>query len=129
MSYRTLWRAHYTRLALRCLSGYTDLTETHNSIWEYKRMLLFTQKKDHLLDAVFLAKSLSSSEKIVALCLLWRVNEHGWADPTLRELSDMSRLHKRTVRNALRALEDKIELSVRFTGRSSRYTFIQWTML
>jgi hypothetical protein len=41
----------------------------------------------------------------------------------------MSRLHKRTVRNALRALEDKIELSVRFTGRSSRYTFIQWTML
>ena len=92
-------------------------------------MLLHTQKKDHLLDAVFLAKSLSSSEKIVALCLLWRVNEHGWADPTLRELSDMARLHKRTVRNALRSLEEKIELSVKFTGRGSRYTFIQWSML
>ena len=91
-------------------------------------MLLYTQKKDHLLGAIFLAKSLSSSEKIVALCL-WRVNEHGWADPTLRELSDMSRLHKRTVRNALRGLEDKIELDVKFTGRGSRYTFIQWSML
>ena len=95
----------------------------------YKDMLLYKQKKDHLMTVLFQAKSLNTSEKIVALALIHLVNEKGWSSASMRELGDLCRLHKKTVKYVVRSLEEKIDLNYERSGRCYRYRFPQWDVL
>jgi hypothetical protein len=92
-------------------------------------MLLYEEKKSHMMSVLFRARSLSSSEKLVALSLIWLTNEQGWSSPSSAELAEMSRLHERTVRYTIRSLEKKIDLNFSFSGRRNRYRFPQWDYL
>ena len=92
-------------------------------------MLLFGEKKSHMMSVLFRAKSLKTSEKIVALSLIWLTNEEGWSSPSGAELAAICRLHERTVWYTLRSLEKKIDLSFSTMGRRNRYRFPQWDYL
>jgi len=92
-------------------------------------MLLHVEKKSHMMAVLFRAQSLNTSEKIVALSLIWLTNEEGWSSPSAAELATMCRLHERTVRYTLRSLEKKIELNYVSSGRRNRYRFPQWDYL
>jgi hypothetical protein len=50
-------------------------------------MLLYEEKKSHMMSVLFRARSLSSSEKLVALSLIWLTNEQGWSSPSSAELA------------------------------------------
>jgi len=92
-------------------------------------MLLYAEKKNHMMSVLFRAKSLNTSEKIVALSLIWLTNEEGWASPSSAELAEMCRLHERTVRYTIRSLEKKVDLNFASYGRRNRYRFPQWDYL
>ena len=92
-------------------------------------MLTFQQKKDFMMAQLFQAKSLNSSEKLVALCMVFKIDDHGRSDIRVTELSDMARRHERTIRHIIHALQAKIDLHVTFSQGKNVYTFIQWAQL
>ena len=92
-------------------------------------MLTFKQKREHLLTVIFMAKGLSSSEKLVALCLAFNIDDSGRSKIKMDELSQMSRLHLRHVRKMVRALENKIDLNVRHGSRGNTFYFPQWAQI
>jgi len=92
-------------------------------------MLLYKQKKDHLMTVLFQARSLNTSEKMVALTLIWLVNERGWTTASMSELGVLCRLHKKTVKYVVRSLEKKVDLNYERSGRCYRYRFPQWDVL
>ena len=92
-------------------------------------MLTFQQKREHLLTVIFMATGLSSSEKLVALCLAFNIDDSGRSTLKMNQLSQMSRLHLRHVRKMVRVLESKIDLNVRHGGRGNTYFFPQWSHL
>ncbi len=94
-------------------------------------MLTYHQKKDFILTQLFQARSLSASEKLVALCMVYKyIDDRGRCEVSLAELSQMARRNHRTTRRIIKALEDKIDLKVnRKRGTTSSYTFVQWAQL
>jgi hypothetical protein len=92
-------------------------------------MLTYKQKREYLLTVIFQARGLSSSEKLVALCLAFNIDDSGRSTLKMNQLSQMSRLHLRHVRKMVRVLENKIDLKVRQGGRGNTYYFPQWAEL
>jgi len=92
-------------------------------------MLTYQQKKDILTVELFQSQRLNSSEKLVALCMAFMVDDRGNVDIRLPQLAYMSRLHKRTVIRVLKALAKKISLETSVEGRKNIYYFVQWRHL
>ena len=92
-------------------------------------MLTYQQKKDILTVTLFQSQRLGSSEKLVALCMVFNIDDKGHVDMRLPEISYMSRLHKRTVISIIKTLSDKIGLEVSVKGRKNIYYFVQWKSL
>ena len=94
-------------------------------------MLTYQQKKEFIMTQLFQAQSLDSSEKLVALCLVFKyIDDHGRCEASITALSTMARRHRRTIERIIESLESKINLKVsRSNGTVSVYTFIQWAEL
>jgi len=95
------------------------------------KMLTYHQKKEFIMTQLFQAQSLDSSEKLVALCLVFKyIDDRGRCEASITDLAKMARRHRRTIERIIESLEDKIKLDVRRSnGTTSVYTFIQWAEL
>ena len=92
-------------------------------------MLTYQQKKDILTVELFQSQRLSSSEKLVALCMAYMIDDRGRVDMRMPQLSYMSRLSVRTVIRVLKSLAEKISLETNVEGRRNVYHFVQWRHL
>lgn len=92
-------------------------------------MLTYQQKKDILTVQLFQSQRLTSSEKLVALCMACMIDDRGQVDMRMSQLSYMSRLHVRTVIRVLKSLAEKISLETNVEGRGNVYYFVQWSHL
>ncbi len=94
-------------------------------------MLTYQQKKEFIMTQLFQAQSLNSSEKLVALCLVFKyIDDRGRCEAPITDLANMARRHRRTIEHILESLETKIKLDVkRANGITSVYTFVQWAEL
>ena len=92
-------------------------------------MLTYQQKKDILTVQLFQSQRLTSSEKLVALCMAFMIDDRGNVDIRMPQLASMSRLHKRTVIRVLKSLAEKINLETNVAGRRNVYYFVQWRKL
>ena len=90
-------------------------------------MLTFDEKKHYLLNALFRSNRLTSSEKIVALAMAFKINPDGSSNLTLREIGELSSLTKVTVKVCIGRLEEKIGLDVLRTPKKNYYRFTQWS--
>ena len=94
-------------------------------------MLTYQQKKEFIMTQLFQAQSLDSSEKLVALCLVFKyIDDRGRCEAPIADLAKMARRHRRTIERIIESLETKIKLDVkRANGTTSVYTFVQWAEL
>ena len=92
-------------------------------------MLTYQQKKDILTVQLFQSQRLTSSEKLVALCMAYMIDDRGQVDMRMPQLAFMSRLHKRTIIRVLKSLAEKINLETNVEGRRHVYYFVQWRHL
>jgi|TARA_Y100000310_G_scaffold280023_1_gene299492 hypothetical protein len=94
-------------------------------------MLTFQQKKEFIMTQLFQAQSLDSSEKLVALCMVFKyIDDRGRCVAPIADLAKMARRHRRTIERIINSLEKKINLDVTYkNGTVSVYTFIQWAEL
>ena len=92
-------------------------------------MLTYQQKKDILTVQLFQSQRLTSSEKLVALCMACMIDDRGLVDMRMSQLAYMSRLHVRTVIRVLKSLAEKISLETNVEGRGNVYYFVQWRHL
>ena len=92
-------------------------------------MLTYQQKKDILTVQLFQSQRLTSSEKLVALCMAYMIDDRGQVDMRMPQLAFMSRLHKRTIIRVLKSLAEKINLETNVEGRRNVYYFVQWRHL
>ena len=92
-------------------------------------MLTFQEKREYLLTVLFRSKSLSSSEKLVALALAFKIDYTGITRITQAELGAMSSMNKKSARRNLYRLKEKIGLEIIKSGRSNEYRFIQWNQI
>jgi len=92
-------------------------------------MLTYQQKKDILTVQLFQSQRLTSSEKLVALCMACMIDDRGRVDMRMSQLAYMSRLHVRTVIRVLKSLAEKISLETNVEGRGNVYYFVQWRHL
>ena len=91
-------------------------------------MLNVSEKKDFLMAQLFRAETLSSKEKLVGLCLAFKLDDNGCSDVKMSELRSLTGMSSKTAYLSLRGLNKKISLEISKRGRSNRYRFPQWTM-
>jgi len=91
-------------------------------------MLNVSEKKDFLMAQLFRAETLSSKEKLVALCLAFKLDDNGCSDVKMSELRNLTAMSRKTAYLSLRGLNEKINLEISKRGRNNRYRFPQWTM-
>jgi len=89
-------------------------------------MLTYQEKREYLMTVLFRAKSLSKSEKLVALALAFKIDYTGVTRMTQAEIGSMASLTPKGVRLVLQSLTRKIELEVRKAKGRNTYYFIQW---
>ena len=92
-------------------------------------MLTYEQNKEILTGQLFQSHRLTSSEKLVALCMAYMIDDRGQVDMRMPHLAFMSRLHKRTIIRVLKSLAEKINLETNVEGRRNVYYFVQWRHL
>ena len=91
-------------------------------------MLNVSEKKDFLMAQVFRAQSLSPKEKLVALCLAFKLDDQGCSDVRMSELMELTGMSRKTAYLSIQGLKGKIQLDVIKRGRANHYLFPQWKM-
>ena len=92
-------------------------------------MLTFTEKREYLLSVLLRAKSLSTTEKMVAVAMAFKVDDHGIVDLRMDEIAVLSSMTIRGLRDVLKRLHDKIDLDIRKGKAKNTYYFVQWKLL
>ena len=70
-------------------------------------MLTLQEKKDHVLNVLFRAESLSPTEKLVAVAMVFKINDNGVVDLRMAEIATLSSLTIRGLREVLKRLQSK----------------------
>ena len=70
-------------------------------------MLTFPEKKEHLLNILLRAETLSPTEKLVAVAMVFKISDNGVVDLRMKELAELSSLSVRGLRDVLKRLQSK----------------------
>ena len=92
-------------------------------------MLTFTEKKEHLLNILLRAETLSPTEKLVAVAMVFKISDNGVVDLRMKEIAELSSLTVRGLREVLKRLQAKRIFDTRFHGAKKTYSFPMWRML
>ena len=92
-------------------------------------MLTFQEKREYLISVLLRAKSLSTTEKMVAVAMAYKVDDHGVVDLRMDEIAALSSMTVRGLRDVLKRLHAKIDLDIRNGKAKNTYYFVQWKLL
>jgi|TARA_R100000656_G_scaffold37856_1_gene31947 hypothetical protein len=92
-------------------------------------MLTFKEKREHILDVLFRAQSLSPTEKLVSVVMVFKINDDGVVDLRMSEIALLSSLSVRGLRDVLKRLQAKQIFDTRYHEAKKTYYFGMWRML
>ena len=92
-------------------------------------MLTFKEKREHVLNVLLRSQSLSPTEKLVAVAMVFKINDNGVVDLRMIEIATLSSLTIRGLRDVLKRLQAKRIFDTRFHGAKKTYSFPMWRML
>ena len=92
-------------------------------------MLTFTEKKEHLLNILLRAETLSPTEKLVAVAMVFKISDNGVVDLRMKEIAELSSLSVRGLRDVLKRLQAKKIFDTRYHSAKKTYYFVMWRML
>ena len=92
-------------------------------------MLTFKEKREHVLNVLLRSQSLSPTEKLVAVAMVFKINDNGVVDLRMVEIATLSSLTIRGLRDVLKRLQAKRIFDTRFHGAKKTYSFVMWRML
>ncbi len=92
-------------------------------------MLTFTEKKEHLLNILLRAETLSPTEKLVAVAMVFKISDNGVVDLRMNEIAQLSSLSVRGLRDVLKRLQAKKIFDTRYHEAKKTYYFAMWRML
>ena len=92
-------------------------------------MLTFKEKKEHVLNVLLRSQSLSPTEKLVAVAMVFKINDNGVVDLRMVEIATLSSLTIRGLREVLKRLQAKKIFDTRFHNAKKTYYFAMWRML
>jgi predicted transcriptional regulator len=92
-------------------------------------MLTLTEKREHVLNVLLRAETLSSTEKLVAVVMVFKINDLGVVDLRMSEIAQLSSLTTRGIRYVLKRLQEKNIFDARYQGAKKTYSFVMWRML
>ena len=92
-------------------------------------MLTFQEKREHLLNVLLRAESLTTVEKMVAIAMVFKIQDNGVVDLRMTEIASLSSLTVRGLRDVLKRLNQKIGLDIRGGASRNTYYFVQWRLL
>ncbi len=92
-------------------------------------MLTFTEKKEHLLNILLRAETLSPTEKLVAVAMVFKISDNGVVDLRMKEIAELSSLSVRGLRDVLKRLQAKKIFDTRYHSAKKTYYFVMWRLL
>ena len=92
-------------------------------------MLTFTEKKEHLLNILLRAETLSPPEKLVAVAMVFKISDNGVVDLRMNEIAQLSSLSVRGLRDVLKRLQAKKIFDTRYHSAKKTYYFVMWRLL
>jgi hypothetical protein len=92
-------------------------------------MLTFKEKREHVLNVLLRSQSLSPTEKLVAVAMVFKINDNGVVDLRMVEIATLSSLTIRGLRDVLKRLQAKKIFDTRFHNAKKTYYFAMWRML
>ena len=92
-------------------------------------MLTFIEKKEHVLNVLLRAETLSPTEKLVAVAMVFKINDNGVVDLRMKEIAELSSLTIRGLRDVLKRLQVKNIFDIRYHNAKKTYYFLMWRML
>ena len=92
-------------------------------------MLTFTEKKEHLLNILLRAETLSPTEKLVAVAMVFKISDNGVVDLRMKEIAELSSLSVRGLRDVLKRLQAKKIFDTRYHSAKKTYYFVMWRRL
>ena len=92
-------------------------------------MLTFKEKREHVLNVLLRSQSLSPTEKLVAVAMVFKINDNGVVDLRMVEIATLSSLTIRGLRDVLKRLQAKQIFDTRFHNAKKTYYFAMWRML
>ena len=75
------------------------------------------------------AETLSSTEKLVAVAMVFKINDLGVVDLRMKEIAELSSLTVRGLRDVLKRLQAKNIFDTRYHEAKKTYYFAMWRML
>ena len=75
------------------------------------------------------AETLSSTEKLVAVAMVFKINDLGVVDLRMSEIAQLSSLTIRGLRDVLKRLQAKQIFDTRYHEAKKTYYFAMWRML
>ena len=92
-------------------------------------MLTFKEKREHVLNVLLRSQSLSPTEKLVAVAMVFKINDNGVVDLRMVEIATLSSLTIRGLRDVLKRLQAKKIFDTRYHEAKKTYYFAMWRML
>ena len=92
-------------------------------------MLTFPEKKEHLLNILLRAETLSPTEKLVAVAMVFKIGDNGVVDLRMKEIAELSSLSVRGLRDVLKRLQAKKIFDTRYHNAKKTYYFVMWRLL
>ena len=92
-------------------------------------MLTLTEKREHVLNVLLRAETLSSTEKLLAVAMVFKINDLGVVDLRMSEIAQLSSLTIRGLRDVLKRLQAKQIFDTRYHEAKKTYYFAMWRML
>ena len=92
-------------------------------------MLTLVEKREHVLNVLLRAETLSPTEKLVAVAMAFKINDNGVVDLRMNEIAQLSSLTVRGLRDVLKRLQVKNIFDTRYHNAKKTYYFVMWRML
>ena len=92
-------------------------------------MLTFIEKKEHVLNVLLRAETLSPTEMLVAVAMGFKISDNGVVDLRMKEIAVLSSLTVRGLREVLKRLQAKQIFDTRYHNAKKTYYFVMWRML
>ena len=92
-------------------------------------MLTFKEKREHVLNVLLRSQSLSPTEKLVAVAMVFKIGDNGVVDLRMKEIAELSSLTVRGLRDVLKRLQAKNIFDTRYHEAKKTYYFAMWRML
>ena len=75
------------------------------------------------------AETLSPTEKLVAVAMVFKISDNGVVDLRMKEIAELSSLTIRGLREVLKRLQAKKIFDTRYHSAKKTYYFVMWRLL